>query len=387
MLEGGKQGVNGRCPVKTHGIDKVTPMKLNQERRPIDASRPSQSIPTRDGRHLLLVVLCLSGLGGLAARRVAAQEPASTTSPSEVARQDAVRKGLSYLREEVPRWRKENGCFSCHNNGDGARALIRAHRIGKPFEAEGWRQTLDWLNHPERWRDNGGESFSDHELATLQFSIAYAEARHAQQITRADADNRILSGLESLQRDDGSWPGSSRATIGGPLTYGNELATALSIRALSQLSRETPRASIERGRRFLRQLESKNTPQAAAILIGLSSGEPNSTQKAALVRAWQFLRAGQHKTGGFGPFPGSYPEPYDTALALIALQEARPYLADSATGHDPLRTTMLRAQSWLIEAQLEDGGWTETTRPANNESYAHHISTTAWSLMALLATP
>ena len=31
-----------------------------------------------------------------------------------------------------------------------------------------------------------------------------------------------------------------------------------------------------------------------------------------------------------------------------------------------------------------DGSWPETTRPANQESYAQRISTTSWALLALL---
>ena len=37
---------------------------------------------------------------------------------------EPARRSLSFLRREVPRWNRENRCFSCHNNGDGARALF-----------------------------------------------------------------------------------------------------------------------------------------------------------------------------------------------------------------------------------------------------------------------
>lgn len=35
-------------------------------------------------------------------------------------------KAIGVLQREVPKWSRENGCFSCHNNGDAARALFAA---------------------------------------------------------------------------------------------------------------------------------------------------------------------------------------------------------------------------------------------------------------------
>ena len=45
-----------------------------------------------------------------------------------------------------------------------------------------------------------------------------------------------------------------------------------------------------------------------------------------------------------------------------------------------------RGRSFLVAEQLDSGGWTETTRPTGNQSYAQHLSTTAWATLALLAT-
>ena len=43
-------------------------------------------------------------------------------------------------------------------------------------------------------------------------------------------------------------------------------------------------------------------------------------------------------------------------------------------------------RKFLIEEQLDDGSWTETTRPPGNVSYAEHMSTAGWATLALLAT-
>ena len=39
---------------------------------------------------------------------------------------DSTARAVKYLAHEVPRWRAEEGCYSCHNNGDAARALMAA---------------------------------------------------------------------------------------------------------------------------------------------------------------------------------------------------------------------------------------------------------------------
>ncbi len=35
-------------------------------------------------------------------------------------------RAIAYLATEVPAWRQAHPCYSCHNNGDAARALVAA---------------------------------------------------------------------------------------------------------------------------------------------------------------------------------------------------------------------------------------------------------------------
>src|SRR5262245_15306064 len=39
---------------------------------------------------------------------------------------NAEARAVTFLTREVPRWKSENDCYSCHNNGDAARALLVA---------------------------------------------------------------------------------------------------------------------------------------------------------------------------------------------------------------------------------------------------------------------
>ena len=86
---------------------------------------------------------------------------------------------------EVPRWKAENDCYSCHNNGDAARALIaaaaRGFTVGTAMD-----DTLEWLRRPGGWNKNkttGG--IDDKPLARIQFASAL---RLAVDNTRAPRD-------------------------------------------------------------------------------------------------------------------------------------------------------------------------------------------------------
>ena len=69
-------------------------------------------------------------------------------------------------------------------------------------------------------------------------------------------------------------------------------------------------------------------------------------------------------------------DPTATTGKTIALQQP---------GRDSeVATAIDRGRRHLLDGQNPDGSWPETTRPPNLESYAQRISTTAWSLLALL---
>jgi len=90
------------------------------------------------------------------------------------------------------------------------------------------------------------------------------------------------------------------------------------------------------------------------------------------------LRAAQTYDGGWGPYAKSPPEVFDTAMALLALNEIH---------KDPGVEDLIRRGRVFLESQQQpDGSWVETTRPSGGESYAQRLSTTGWATLALLMT-
>jgi len=250
-----------------------------------------------------------------------------------------VERAVQYLSAEVPKWKAENGCFSCHNNGDGARALYRAG-VGAD------RNTTDWLAKPELWETNRGDPVvSDKKLARIQFGAALLASG------RKDAYCGAAQLIAKDRGADGSW----KVDAGSPATYGTVLAT--------YFAREVMRAcglDVALTDGWLAGVKPGSVLDAAALVMA----DPRRQD------ALSYLLKAQTSDGGWGEHPAMPAQVFDTAVAVIALRKA---------GKD-----VVRARAWLVARQQPEGGWPETTRPPGAQSYAQHISTTAWALLALL---
>ena len=292
-------------------------------------------------------------------------------SIAEVMREDSPEgKAIAFLTREVPAWSRDNGCFSCHNNGDAARALYAASRKGHRIPAEALAETTAWVREPHRWKENKGDpGFSDKRLANVQFAaslLAAFETGHVRDRRPLEAAARMLI---ADQDGDGSWKIDTGATLGSPATYGTPLATWMALRVLKQSNLAGTRAAMQNADRWLRRLKPNNLLAAATLLLA-SAGD--STECLRLIR-----RA-QTRDGGWGPYADSPPEAFDTAMVLLALAEAR--------GKPGVAESIRRGGAFLVAQQNSDGSWPATTRPSGSESYAQMMSTTGWATLALLAT-
>jgi hypothetical protein len=288
------------------------------------------------------------------------------------------RKAIAFLSVEVPRWSREKHCFSCHNNGDAARALLHASQAGENVSGEALSDTIAWLQKPAGWNHNGGDGpNNDRRLARIAFSAALATAVST---GRVRDKSGLVQAAEALVRDqdaDGSWRLEGEDATGAPATYGRSLATLLARQSLAAADSVRFKPAIERADRWLQKQDVQNVIDASVSLLAFAAAR-GAPAGEAQKRSLEVLARAQDHDGGWGPDRFSPPEPFDTALALLALASCEP----TAT----VRTMIARGRSFLIAEQHDDGSWTETTRPAGNVSYAERISTTGWATMGLIAT-
>ena len=328
---------------------------------------------------LTLVAATFLVLGGVATvsngRQTEALERASDPDSSPE------KRAIDYLAGEVQRWSPENNCFSCHNNGDGARALYSAAALGYSVDRGALSDTSRWIARPRGWDDNGGaEEYGSKELSDLQFAGALVSSISAAGAGSLDRGDELIAAAErvaSHQQPDGTWRIDAEGTIGSPVTYGAALATAMARRVLRTADPNRFASQIALAERWLLNTQPKNVLDAGGLLIGLEGAQdPGAPSQRG--RCLDLIQRAQSSDGGWGPYANVPPEAFDTAVVLLAIT--------SFTDRPGVHEMIERGRTFLISIQLPAGGWIETTRPPGNDSYAQHISTTAWAALALLAT-
>jgi hypothetical protein len=325
------------------------------------------------------VVAAVGAIWVLAAGASVGRERTSQLPVEEV-------RAVAFLVREVPRWKAENDCYSCHNNGDAARALIvastRGHAVGTALA-----DTLDWLRQPEKWNHNkttGG--IDDKPLARIQFAGALRLAVDAG-LAPASALRDAAAVVVQDQKADGSWQLDSSQSIGSPTTYGTTLATWAATRVLMTSPLPAHQSATARAHAWLRAVAVERVIDAAAVVLALG-GDADAGAAAHRQRALSTLKRGQAPDGGWGPYVTVSAEAFDTALVVLALSQLREHAASAAPTFTPedLTRAIARGREYLTQAQMTDGSWPETTRPMGQESYAQRISTTGWALLALIAS-
>jgi hypothetical protein len=287
-------------------------------------------------------------------------------------------RAVAFLSREVPRWAKENGCYSCHNNADGARALYVAVGKGRAVKPSALADTTRWLANPRGWAHNKGDpAFKDKKLAELQFASALAEASRAGRVEGREPLREAARMTAGHQKGDGSWLVDTGGNVGGATTHGTALATALAVRTLREAGRREDAKALRRAGQWFRKAEVKTVLDAAAVLWGLGEAK-DAAARARRERCLEVIRKGEAKKGGWGPYVTSAPEAFDTAVVLLALR--------AAPATEKTRAMLRRGREYLVRTQEKDGGWPETTRPAGNTSYSQRISTSSWATWALLET-
>src|SRR4030095_7454420 len=142
---------------------------------------------------------------------------------------------------------KENGCFSCHNNGDAARALYAASRKGYRVPADVLADTTEWVKQPSRGDANKGDpGFSDKKLADIQFAASLLAAFETGRVNDRQALDQAARKLAAGQSADGSWKIDAGNTLGSPATYGAHLAPYMALRTIKRAGLSETRNAVER---------------------------------------------------------------------------------------------------------------------------------------------
>ena len=287
-------------------------------------------------------------------------------------------RAISFLAREVPRWAAENKCYSCHNNGDAARALFTAHRLKYAVPAKSLDDTSAWLTNPHGWHKNGGDvEYKDEALARIQFAAALVEAIDVGLVKDRTPLQRAAELVASKQGVDGAWQDQFPGDVGSPVTYGVPLATVQARRVLQRADAARYQLVIRKADAWLLQAPVTRVVDAAAVLWGLE-GMAGDAASAKRRQCLATIRQGQGKDGGWGPYVTAPAEAFDTALVVLALATN-----PAEKGVDEMRQ---RGRTYLISQQKQDGSWPETTRPTGGESYAQRLSTAGWATLALLST-
>jgi hypothetical protein len=290
------------------------------------------------------------------------------------------KRAVAYLAAEVPKWQRENKCFSCHNNGDAAQALMLADNRGLLTDRTPLADTIEFLAKPDKWDADGPDGpFKDKNLARIQFAAALSQADACglirDRILALQGPYRAAALLAEIQNPDGSWPSDAPGTIGSPVTYGQPLATAIALRALRVSRTLKGYEAVDRGEDWFYKFEPKSVLDAAATTLALHSRRtPKAIQRCN--ESLAIIEKGQSEDGGWGPFITSPPEVFDTAIVMIAL----------ALWPDEHKSQIAAGRKYLLAQQLPDGSWPATTRPPGADSYAQKLSTTGWALQALFVS-
>lgn len=285
-------------------------------------------------------------------------------------------RAIDFLTREVPAWSRQNGCFSCHNNGDAARALYAASVKGHRIPVDALADTSSWITQPAKWDHNKGDpGFSDKRLANLQFAASLSAATKAGRVRDPGAMRAAARRVAADQGTNGAWEIDAQSTAGSPATYGTALATYMAWRTLTFA--QTEHEAARKAERWLEMARPGNVPEAAALLL-FHGRQTNGLAQTRITPFTEFIRRAQTSDGGWGPFADTAPEAFDTAIVLLALADL------PEVPH--VREMIERGRAFLVAEQNSDGSWPATTRPRGGESYAQHMSTTGWATLALLKT-
>ena len=186
------------------------------------------------------------------------------------------------MSREVPPWSRDNRCYSCHNNGDAARACTSLHRQATPSPRDALADTTRWLVRPADWDHNGGEGpFNDRRLARIVFTTTLVTAVETRWVGDRSCSTRAARRLASDQAPDGSWPLDGEDGAGSPASYGRPLATLAARNCLASADPVQFRTAVDRADAWLKSRPIQTVTDASVCLMTCATTQCASGQRSA----------------------------------------------------------------------------------------------------------
>lgn len=269
----------------------------------------------------------------------------------------AIERGLSFVKEDALKWRKDRECSTCHHGTMTVWAMNEAKAQGYAVAAEDLADMTKWTK--DRLLKNIGKPRDTRPGWSMVNSSALMLSAMAQavptQVSVTDDELKAIAGhLLRHQEADGSWAWSAAPAKNRPPPFfeSDEVATLLGYMALGpheKMDKSPEREARAKAAAWLAKQKPNDTTQAAAyrLLVKVRAGERTAGADIA-----DFLRR-QNKDGGWGQLKDSPSDAYATGQALYLLNLA---------GVKKDRDEIHRGVEFLLATQKEDGSWPMTRR-------------------------
>lgn len=296
-----------------------------------------------------------------------------------------VESSLVFMQDDADNWMQTLKCATCHHmpmlvwTANLARA--RGFRLDEDVYRASRKLAVEDPRAGKLTAKEGEPTTPDSFAFSASYAAIASNAVAASELSEAarQARKELRGYLLATQFPDGSW---TKEAPGGrpPILEGPEIATSMTLLALTGWDDAEVVAARQRGRAWL---ESKPAKSAQARVLRLLLDVREKADAASIAGQVEALLASQNADGGWSQTAKLPSDAYATGMALFVLQEA---------GVEPSRPQLTRAVDFLIKTQTDDGSWPMISRPNNQGGPGARdlrpitYAGTAWATLALLRT-
>jgi Squalene-hopene cyclase C-terminal domain len=303
--------------------------------------------------YVVTAALCILALGLTPARGDDSEKKSPSDSTPEQG-QSAIERGLTFLKEDAVKWRKERQCATCHHGTMTVWALSEAKAQGYHVDAQALADMIQWTK--DRFGPRPGGPPGPGPVASVPQIYLGMMSQNLPILSR-DEISWIALHLAGRQADDGAWD-SPPPKNGPPPTW--ESRETMALLALLAWESYVPadakqaaaaQASRDKAEAWLSKTPSSDTTQALSLRLLL--GARRRAAETQLQPAIDRLLREQNTDGGWSQTKDSSSDAYATGQALYALS-----FADVKND----RLEIQRAISFLAASQRDDGSWPMISR-------------------------